>query len=75
MVWLERSALRARAKNLKPATLNASNELAMRIWGVTGGIDWTALPLLVEFHGVTDVERLLDALLARHEYEIRRSQQ
>lgn len=75
MIWLERSALRARAKNLKPVELSASNQLAMRIWNVTGGIDWLALPILAELHGVPDIERMIDALLARHEYEIRRSQQ
>ncbi len=47
----------------------------MSVWEVMRGVDFTALPLLVEFYGVNDVERLLGVLLVRHNYEIRRSQQ
>ena len=28
-----------------------------------GGIDWSGLPAAVEFHGVNDVEALIDALM------------
>lgn len=33
-----------------------------------GGIDWTALPIVVEMLGVTDVERLVRQLAAIREF-------
>lgn len=55
--------------------LDAGNQLAVQIWNVMNGLDWSALPVLVELHGVTDIEALLDALLWIYEYQRRRSQQ
>jgi len=75
MVWLERSALRARAKHLKPATLNDANALAVRIWNAMKGIDFAALPILAAYHSVLDIERLLDSLMALQEYQRMREQQ
>lgn len=47
----------------------------MRLWNVMEGINWTALPLLVEFHGVRDAEQLVDALLVIQDYQHQRAAQ
>jgi len=38
--------------------------MAVRIWNESGGLDWHSLPLLVDLHGVTDVETLIAELMA-----------
>ena len=41
--------------------------LAVRIWNESEGLDWQALPLLIDVHGVTDVETLIAELVAIRE--------
>lgn len=45
--------------------------IAVRVWNMMGGgIDWTALPVLVPIFGVEDVERLLlDLIVIRNHLE------
>lgn len=38
--------------------------LSVRIWNESQGLDWNALDVLVEVHGITEVEILLDELMA-----------
>ena len=41
----------------------------MQIWNACRGIDWQALDLLVEIHGVSDVEVLIAELLAVRSFQ------
>ncbi len=37
----------------------------IRIWNAMGGqIDWSALPILAEIHGIDDIEMLSEQLIA-----------
>ena len=36
----------------------------MRAWNLMGGMDWAALPVVVDLLGVDDVEGLVDGLAA-----------
>ncbi len=40
----------------------------MRIWSESRGLDWQALPLLAEVHGVADIETLIAELIAIREF-------
>lgn len=42
--------------------------LAVRIWNESEGLDWQALPLLAEVHGVTDIETLIAEMVAIREF-------
>jgi len=42
--------------------------MALTIWNECRGLDWQALPLLVEVHGVTDIETLIAELVAIREF-------
>lgn len=36
----------------------------MQVWNTMGGvIDWSALPILAEIHGITDIELLVEQLV------------
>jgi hypothetical protein len=37
--------------------------LAVKAWNLMGGLDWAALPLVVEMLGVEDVEQLINHLV------------
>lgn len=39
-------------------------DLARRAWNLMGGLDWAALPVVVELLGVADPERLVYQLAA-----------
>jgi hypothetical protein len=41
----------------------------VQIWNECGGIDWSALPIMVEMHGITDVETLVAELLAIRDFQ------
>jgi hypothetical protein len=41
----------------------------MQIWNACRGIDWQALDLLAEIHGVSDVEILIAELLAVRSFQ------
>jgi len=48
-----------------PNRVEIENDIPVRIWNTMGGqIDWSALPVLCEVHGVDDVERLIRELIA-----------
>lgn len=38
--------------------------MALRVWNESRGLDWQALPLLVEVHGISDVDMLIAELVA-----------
>lgn len=38
---------------------DADGQLAVRAWNLMGGLDWSALPLIVELLGVQDPETLI----------------
>jgi hypothetical protein len=40
----------------------------VRIWNEARGLDWQALPLLVDVHGIADVELLIAELVAIREF-------
>lgn len=42
--------------------------MAVRIWNESERLDWKALPLLIDIHGVTDVETLIAELVAIREF-------
>ena len=42
--------------------------MALKIWNECRGLDWQALPLLVEVHGVSDVETLIAEMVAIREF-------
>jgi hypothetical protein len=39
-------------------------DLAVRAWNLMGGLDWAALPIVVEMLGIVDVEMLVTQLVA-----------
>ena len=41
----------------------------MQIWNACRGIEWQALDVLAELHGVTDVETLIAELLAVRSFQ------
>lgn len=48
--------------------------IAIAIYNAMGGrLDYQALPVLVEYYGVTDVELLLDELLAIRDHQDRQA--
>lgn len=40
----------------------------MAAWNLMGGLDWAALPVVVELLGVSDVEQLIVQLVAIREH-------
>lgn len=47
-------------------------DLAIRVWNDMGSqIDWTALEVMVERHGVDDVDLLITHLIAIREHDAR----
>lgn len=38
--------------------------MSVRIWNEAQGLDWNALDVLCEVHGITEAEILLDELMA-----------
>lgn len=53
----------------QPARCPEGVELAVAAWNLMGGLDWAALPIVVEVLGVADPERLLHQLVAIREHE------
>lgn len=47
--------------------------MALRIWNEARGLDWQALPLLIDMHGITDIDTLLAELVAIREFLEERS--
>lgn len=46
------------------------NATAVRIWNDMGGeVKWQALDVLVEFHGITEVDQLIRSLLQIQDYQ------
>lgn len=43
--------------------------MAMQIWNASRGIEWPALDVLAEIHGVTDIEVLIAELLAIRSFQ------
>lgn len=41
----------------------------MQIWNACRGIDWQALDMLAEIHGVSDIETLVAELLAVRSFQ------
>lgn len=44
------------------------HSIAIRIWRESRGLDWQAIPLLADLHGVTDLETLVAELIAIREF-------
>jgi len=42
---------------------------AFKIWNTCRGLDWQALPLLAEIHGVEDIEMLIEELVIIREFQ------
>ncbi len=38
--------------------------LAITVWNTMGGLDWAALPIVADLHGITDIETLVALLVA-----------
>ena len=49
--------------------------LALRVWNEAQGIDWQALELLTEAHGISDIEILIAELLAIRDFLAERNRQ
>lgn len=43
--------------------------MALTIWNECRGIEWEALPVLAEIHGVSDIETLIVELIAIREFQ------
>jgi len=43
--------------------------LALRIWNEARGLDWKALDVLTEIHGITDIETLVAELTAVRDFQ------
>lgn len=44
--------------------LNPHKSFAIDVWNMIGGLNYPALPLAVEYYGISDVEMLLAELMA-----------
>jgi hypothetical protein len=42
--------------------------MALTVWNECRGLDWQALPLLVDVHGITDIETMIAELVAIREF-------
>jgi len=50
---------------IRPSTAPAPLvQLAIKAWNTMGGLDWAALPLVAELHGVQDLDTLVTLLVA-----------
>jgi hypothetical protein len=57
--WLELKAAAATAPQLDPGAPDYRGQLAVKAWNIMGGLEWDALPAVVEVLGITDVEGLI----------------
>lgn len=53
--------------SIGPAQTPEGAEVAVEAWNLMAGLDWSALPLVVEMLGVEDVERLIRNLVTIRE--------
>ena len=54
---------------IQPAAAPAGVDLAIAAWNLMGGLDWNALPIVVEMLGIADVDQLIRHLAALREYQ------
>lgn len=70
MIWLQERQLSSKLPNQKPEELGASHKKILKAWNMMGRqIDWSALPIIVEYLDVDDVEILIDGLLEIRNYQ------
>jgi len=62
--WLE-----LRDLPIQPAKPPDDVELVVAAWNLMGGLDWAALPIVVEVLGVNDIERLIRQLVILREHQ------
>jgi hypothetical protein len=62
MSWLDRARL-----PVAPAAPPDGCSLSVAAWNLMGGLDWTALPVVVEMLGITDVDALVRDLVVIRE--------
>jgi hypothetical protein len=43
--------------------------LALQVWNLLGGIDWSGLPLAAEMFGIEDVEQLVRDLVTVRDFQ------
>jgi hypothetical protein len=57
-------------ESIRPGGQDHETGAAIRIWNLMGGeIDWEALPVICEMHGVKDVEILITQLAAIRDHQ------
>jgi hypothetical protein len=59
MAWIELGKL----PGFSPGPPPDAARIAVQAWNMMSGIDWAALPVVVELLGVEDVELLIEQLL------------
>ena len=42
--------------------------MAVEAWNMMGGIDWTGLPVVVEYFGITEVDQFISRLISIRDY-------
>lgn len=45
--------------------------MALAVWNDCRSIDWQALPVLVELHGITDIDMLISDLFVIRDFQAR----
>lgn len=43
--------------------------MAVRVWNESRGLDWQALPLLIELHGITDIDTFIAEMVAIRNFQ------
>lgn len=43
--------------------------IAVRAWNLMGGIDWSALPIVADMIGITDLETLITQLVTIRDWQ------
>ena len=54
---------------LRPGTPQKGVSRAIQAWNLMGGMDWAALPIVVEMLGVSDPETLIQQLAAIRDHQ------
>lgn len=69
MAWLEARDSGAMFPGFQPGEPPPHTDLAIQGWNLMGGLDWQALPYVVEMLGIVDVEAYVYQLNALRDHQ------
>jgi hypothetical protein len=71
--WLKASDLTKLSSVFTPGAVPDKSRFAVTAWNLMGGLDWAALPTVVELLGVVDVESLVRQLISIRDHHLRQA--